>query len=387
MPVDIFCQIIDNFGDAGVCWRLAQQYAALGHRVRLWIDDLATLARLAPALDATMLHQHVHGIEVGHWSLAAQAQAPVDGLVIEAFACTLPSPYQASLAQTQSLWINLEYLSAEPWIDGYHGLPSLQPNRVAKYFYFPGFTAASGGLLREPDLLDRRRQALGMDRRLRLSQITGWPVDTLPADARYILLFCYPGAPIDTLLAALAQMDTPTCLLLAGTHVGGAATAAQGEGNQHTDASSTGNLQVRTLPFVPQAQFDDLLWCCDLNFVRGEDSLVRALWAGAPLVWHIYPQAEDTHLTKLEAWLQRAQLPTAANALIRAWNAGPLGRTSLSSHAHPSSQMAECLADALAPISWKAWQIRAQQWSDELATQPDLASQLLRFYQQHAQTR
>ncbi len=65
-----------------------------------------------------------------------------------------------------------------------------------------------------------------------------------------------------------------------------------------------GALEVQYLPFLPQHKYDDLLASCDLNFVRGEDSFVRAQLAGRPLVWHIYPQAEDAHLTKLQAFLE-----------------------------------------------------------------------------------
>jgi uncharacterized repeat protein (TIGR03837 family) len=65
-----------------------------------------------------------------------------------------------------------------------------------------------------------------------------------------------------------------------------------------------GGLQVRCLPFLDQDGYDELLWCCDWNLVRGEDSLVRAQWAGKPLLWQLYPQADAAHLPKLEAFLQ-----------------------------------------------------------------------------------
>ncbi|MEO7887531.1 MAG: elongation factor P maturation arginine rhamnosyltransferase EarP, partial [Polaromonas sp.] len=41
---DIFCKVIDNFGDIGVCWRLAADLASRGHKVRLWVDDASALA-------------------------------------------------------------------------------------------------------------------------------------------------------------------------------------------------------------------------------------------------------------------------------------------------------------------------------------------------------
>jgi uncharacterized repeat protein (TIGR03837 family) len=66
-----------------------------------------------------------------------------------------------------------------------------------------------------------------------------------------------------------------------------------------------GMLTVRVLPFVPQAEYDRLLWACDVNIVRGEDSFVRAQWANRPFAWHIYPQDENLHHKKLRAFLLR----------------------------------------------------------------------------------
>ncbi len=47
---DIFCAVVDNYGDIGVCWRLARQLAhEHGMTVRLWVDDLVrTIPRSQP---------------------------------------------------------------------------------------------------------------------------------------------------------------------------------------------------------------------------------------------------------------------------------------------------------------------------------------------------
>ena len=45
MRIDLFCRVIDNWGDAGVCWRLARQLVReRGAQVRLWIDQPQVLA-------------------------------------------------------------------------------------------------------------------------------------------------------------------------------------------------------------------------------------------------------------------------------------------------------------------------------------------------------
>ena len=81
-----------------------------------------------------------------------------------------------------------------------------------------------------------------------------------------------------------------------------------------------GALSISYLPWLTQLDYDRLLWACDLNFVRGEDSLVRALWAGAPFVWQIYPQHDGAHAAKLEAFLDWLQAPDSLRQFHRAWN-------------------------------------------------------------------
>lgn len=356
---DLFCRVIDNFGDAGVCWRLARQLAAMGHDTRLWIDDLETLNRLVPDVQPALSRQRVEGVEIGPWTCAEHAVPPLDGVVIEAFACVLPTRYESAMPAQGCLWINLEYLSAESWVDGCHGLPSPQANGVPKYFYFPGFTQSTGGLLHEPGLECARARAIAQDRRQRLSILTGLRASALPEDGRYILLFCYPDAPLAGLQDALSRQDGPTCLLVPGT--------------PQPPLRDQGSLRILSIPFVPQARFDELLWCCDMNFVRGEDSVVRAIWAGSPFVWQIYRQTGSIHLDKLDAWLARAQWPEPAQALTRAWNR------------QDDAGVADSLSAALQAGPWRAWQARCREWSAELAAHADLAHNLVKFCQNRHQ--
>jgi uncharacterized repeat protein (TIGR03837 family) len=63
------------------------------------------------------------------------------------------------------------------------------------------------------------------------------------------------------------------------------------------------SIQLISIPFVSQDEYDWVLSQCDFNIVRGEDSFVRAQLAGKPFIWHIYPQADRAHETKLAAFL------------------------------------------------------------------------------------
>jgi len=341
MRWDIFCQVIDNHGDAGVCWRLASELARRGDTVRLWIDDPAPLGFMAPQGQA--------GVTVMAWH--ADPPAPGDA-VIEAFGCNPPEPFIARMAAAARppAWINLEYLSAEPYVERSHGLPSpvfAGPGAgLTKHFFYPGFSPRTGGLLREHEL-PRCRAAF--DRAAWLRQ---WQVD--PA-ARVISLFCYEPAALPQLLGQLAADPQPTELLVTPGRAAAAVRAAGAPG---------GALRLHWMPLLSQREYDHLLWSCDLNFVRGEDSLVRGLLAGRPCVWQIYPQQDDAHRAKLEAFLAWLQPPADLARWFRGWNA---------------------LQDApLPPLAIADWHSLATRALAGVEALPELATELGRFARVHA---
>jgi len=370
---DIFCAVVDNYGDVGVAWRLARQLAREhGIGARLWIDQLAPLARLVPPVDATRAAQTVQGVEVRHWDRSgAGPDIVAGGVVIEAFGCGLPPAYLAAMATRprQPVWINLEYLSAEAWIESCHGLPSRHATLpLTRYFFFPGFTAASGGLLRERDLFpcrDRfRADALAQQALWRLLGLTP------PAATLVVSLFCYPNPALPALLDAWAGGERPLlCVMPAGV---ADATLKQWIGTRAPPAGERlvrGRLTLAAVPFVPQDDYDRLLWACDINFVRGEDSFVRAQWAARPLVWQAYPQSQDAHRLKVEAFGARYVAGLHADAaaawcrFLRAWNGvGDAGA------AWPS------LAAAQASL-----QTHADTWAAARGSDIDLASALVKF--------
>lgn len=325
---DIFCKVIDNFGDAGVCWRLARALTRNHLSVRLWIDDLACLRRLRPAIDTARRAQPLDGFTVMLWDEAAsEAYAPAD-MVIEAFACRMPEPMLEALARAEPCraWINLEYLSAEPWVKGSHALPSPHPRLpLTQHFYFPGFEPGLGGLIREPDLGSARAAFDAQARAGFLARIGAHPTDS-PLDDLLVSMFCYPHAPLDSLLSAMQSGPRVTCLVPEG--VAGDLIARRLNRPAIPGACSTrGNLTLVVVPFLEPDDYDRLLWSCDLNFVRGEDSLVRAHWAERPFIWQLYPQAEGAQQPKLEAFLDtsHAGMATGLAARVRSfaqwWNA------------------------------------------------------------------
>ena len=383
---DIFCRVVDNYGDVGVSWRLARQVAREhGKQVRLWLDDLTVLAKLRPEIDARYDTQRLDQVEV------ARIREPfaVDGVadvVVETFGCDPPESYVLAMAERaeKPRWINLEYLSAEEWVEGSHALPSPNPRLpLVKHFFFPGFTPRTGGLLREGDLL-ARRDAFQQDSG---AQAAFWKslVGKAPPDgALKVSLFGYSGAPFESLARSCAQYPGPVWLI---APEGAAATALPGREAQtlsnirrnSLDGGRRREIELFKIPFLPQDVYDPLLWASDVNFVRGEDSFVRAQWAGRPFVWHIYPQEDGAHWVKLAAFLARytADLDRAqAAAVTSLWEAWNRREATLS----PEK------ATQGIPEAWPAFIARrealeahAQRWSASLATRRDLASELVDF--------
>ncbi|WP_024303756.1 elongation factor P maturation arginine rhamnosyltransferase EarP [Pseudogulbenkiania sp. MAI-1] len=370
---DIFCTVIDNYGDIGVTWRLARQLRhEFGQTVRLWVDDLASFARLCPDLDPDLDEQERHGVTLRRWPTAFPDGIAAADVVIEAFGCQLPDSYLANMAArpVKPVWLNLEYLSAEDWVEGCHGLPSPHPRLpLTKYFFFPGFTERTGGLICEAGLLAERTRWQADA----AAQAAYWQQLGVPPRAEgelRISLFSYATPAAGELLQAWAAGNRPVRVLVPVGKVLGDVAAIFGEETlQAGEVRQQGSLTVHVLPFTDQPGYDRLLWSCDLNIVRGEDSFVRAQWAARPLLWHIYFQDEDAHLVKLDAFLSHygATLSdgacTALVATHHAWNRG--------------QGMAEAWA-ALAP-HLDELQGHAHGWPERALGPSDLATRLVQM--------
>jgi uncharacterized repeat protein (TIGR03837 family) len=359
---DIFCRVIDNHGDLGVCWRLCVDLAQRGHDVRLWVDDASALAWMAT--------QGCTGVAVDAWpddaalhAIAKDKTFQIGDVVVEAFGCELPEAVQALMAQSTSpVWINLEYLSAEAYVARSHGLASpvmSGPARgLTKWFFFPGFMHDTGGLLREPDLAARQAT---FQRQAWLSKLLH--DQPIKANEQLISLFCYEPAALPELLTQLSQAKEPTRLLVAKGRPSAAVTAA----TQALQMPSNGNgqLHISQLDYLSQTDFDHLLWACDFNFVRGEDSLVRALWACKPFAWHIYPQHDLAHHDKLHAFETALDMPADLRKFHAVWNGLETGTLPALSRT--------------AIDDWHGWSHQTQQ---RLLAQTDLATQLVSFVAQ-----
>jgi uncharacterized repeat protein (TIGR03837 family) len=345
----IFCRVVDNHGDLGVCWRMATQLAKRQWQVTLYVDEASALQWMAP--------DGCEGVKVLAWpedneSISQHAAADV---VIEAFGCDIPASFQAAMAAWPQapVWINLEYFSAEDAALRNHGLASPvmsgPAKGMSKWFYYPGLTEDSGGVMGGLSAMT----SLGM---------TGSDGKHAQAHALAlkISLFCYEPASLGLWLEQLNEL--PQSVVLSVT--AGRATQAV---RQVLKAWSVPTIFViEELPYLSHPAFDAMLAAQDLNLVRGEDSLIRAIWAGKAFLWQIYPQDDGAHHAKLAAFLKATHASDVVVQAHLAWNAEqPTPLPVLT-----PSNMAE----------WTAW---AQAIQQSLQAQNDLVSRLEGFVATH----
>ncbi len=379
---DIFCKVVDNFGDIGVCWRLCVNLASRGHMVRLWVDDASALAWMAP--------QGCNGVEVLEcrdeqavakvYASNRALRDSISDVLVDTFGCDfaiyLIANYAINTSTTikndtknQPVWLNLEYLTAESFAERAHTLPSPQHTGAAagwtqRYFY-PGFNERTGGLLGENDLFERQKT---FNKGVWLSQLLAAEQHTFNQETSYISLFCYEPVALEALIDQLVNAKTPTCLLVTA---GRAAAAVKSvlEHKKSTEPSYLINslLSILFIQHLTQLDYDHLLWSCDLNFVRGEDSLVRAIWAAKPFIWQIYPQEDGAHHAKLNAFLEMMNAPASLKLAHSAWNASQ------------EEQTASRQGLKLPALELQHWAQSAQNLRKKLQRQDDLVSNLVHF--------
>lgn len=362
----LFCTVIDNFGDIGVAWRLAQElHNRLNYQVFLFLDNWEALERIVPDF-----RQH-HAITLKKWREGEWAdfgdleQMFPPKIVIETFACALPDAVLDVMLAVRPIWLNWEYLSAEDWAIRTHTMKSLQNNGLDKYFWQMGFCEQSGGLLREKSILP----------------VSITPEITPNDDATHfqIFLFAYPSDTWQKHICAWQQVNLDLdldkkwkkwAIRVANEKIFQALTIFHKNINES-------KLLIELQNFVPQNQLDELFSQQDILIVRGEDSFVRAQFSGKPFFWHIYPQDENAHWEKLDAFWEQVYplFPKEISEAHRALSHDMNGKNSLS--------------DEMRLAHWRTllmrfadWQRASIQWQNFLLNQKDSMTKLQEWLEQ-----
>jgi uncharacterized repeat protein (TIGR03837 family) len=311
--MDIFCHVVDNYGDVGVVFRFAKEFRRANPqcRLRVFIDDLQALHRIHPDTDPGAFHQEHAGIVyIDSRALTRTAVQKIGTaeILVEAFACQIPDIVLDVASKKRTYIINLDHLSAEKWVEGYHLKESLLGRgELRKYFFMPGFTKDTGGVIIDTDI-ENARPRLPENRGARINEFLkpfGVAADALE-DSLFATIFTYEQR-FDGLLEALAATSRSAFLFVfdrQSTEGMKLAVEARGAERLADSLYRTGNITIVYLPFLAQQAFDELVCLCDFNLVRGEDTFVRAILSEKPFIWHAYKQHDNYQMVKAKAFLE-----------------------------------------------------------------------------------
>lgn len=307
---DLFCKIVDNYGDIGVSYRLAKELAqSYKQKIRLFVSDLKVFKDLENKIDPKLKKQKINNIEIILWNedLSIFKDLKPAQIIIEMFACNIPSIYIDQITEN-NIWINLEYLSAETWIEDCH-MKQSYVNGHFKYFFFPGFTNRTGGLNYEEYLIDlklnnktytdfiHKKLALGSAKTDLLAKSKDFPL--------ICGIFCYEN---NLILKLLANIQEPIIFVIFEGRFANFLRDHAKENNitklEEDLYISEHNTPFIIIPLSDQETFDQRISAHDFNIIRGEDSFVRAQILATPFIWNIYQQENNAHLVKLESFLE-----------------------------------------------------------------------------------
>lgn len=305
--LDIFCEIIDNYGDIGVVYRTAKELQKIfpKSKIRVFLNRLDEFKKInSQVLDLPL--QNIDGIEYITFDyLRDNANELLTAqVIIEAFGCQIPEEYMEIAYDNSELLINLEYLSAEDWIEDFHLQSSpLGKGKLKKVFFMPGFTEKSGGVIADSNYLERIQRVLENKELYEKKYLS----DIEDRENKIVgTLFSYEKN-FTPLLEDLKKLDKDVVIL------------AMGEKTQDSlrkilknfsiedfrNSLKYGKIEIRFLNFLNQEEYEELINIVDFNFVRGEDSFIRAVLTGKPYMWHIYCQEEYAHMDKIEGFLDK----------------------------------------------------------------------------------
>ncbi len=281
--IDIFCQVIDNYGDVGVAYRLAREFKRVypNKKLRFVINQTEELNLIRKSED----------IEIILYKDISKIENSAD-LIIESFGCEIPKEYMDKALKNSKLIINLEYFSAEKWVDDFHLQESFLGGNLKKYFFIPGLSEKSGGILLDNEFLERKKK---------VEANKEYYLEKFEIKEKYDLIgsvFSYEKN-FDSLIEELKKLNKKVILLILSEKTQKNFIKYFDNGNNYD------KIKFVKLPFFTYDKYEELLALCDFNLVRGEDSFVRALLLGKPFLWHIYPQDENTHIKKLESFLEK----------------------------------------------------------------------------------
>ncbi|STO31566.1 Uncharacterized protein conserved in bacteria [Fusobacterium necrogenes] len=305
--LDIFCEIIDNYGDIGVVYRIAKELDKVfpNSKIRVFLNRIEEFKKINFQVK-DIPYQIIDGIEYITFDYVQKKakELSTSQVIIEAFGCKIPEEYMEIAYENSELLINLEYLSAEDWIEDFHLQSSpLGKGKLKKVFFMPGFTEKSGGIIIDSNYLEKIEKI----RKNRAFYTKKYLGNIENKDKKIVgTLFSYEKN-FATLFEELRSLDKEVVILAMGEKTQKSLKNFFKENliEDFRNSLKYDKIEIKFMEFLNQEEYEELINIVDFNFVRGEDSFIRAILTGKPYVWHIYCQEDYIHMKKINAFLNK----------------------------------------------------------------------------------
>lgn len=299
---NIFCKVIDNYGDFGICFRLAKQLVSEYHKkVILWVDNEIILQKFLLVNNKEIQQinsKYNQNLMFKVWTKLNiinslnNSKNINNSIIIEAFCCDLDCELLDYINKENSntIIISLDYLGLEKWILDCHLLPSFLSNYkyIKKYFFFPSYLQNSGGLICENYIKHKNFFQNLVEKNQNFNQTF-----------KISLFFYQQPQLLLTFINAINYLATQHNINIEINFCD--------LSNENINIIQNYNfcslVKCNFIHFLSQNDYDTLLQNCHINFVRGEDSLIRSFWSNNLFIWQIYPQENNLHLQKLNDFL------------------------------------------------------------------------------------
>lgn len=311
MTIDIFCEIIDNFGDIGVIYRFANELYIKSKKtakIRVILNRISELPLLnsSASNSSSQILNDIEYLTLSHLDSVKETTYYPE-IIVESFGCNLPQWYLEKAKSKSSLLINLEYLSSEEWTLDFHLKESLLgAEKLRKFFFMPGLSEKSGGVI-IPSKFESSYKLLDYSPSFTEGFLQDKIIGTLFSyEYNFSSLFSSLEAQErESIILCLGEKTQNSIKEILKNEVSVGDFGLEGFHNLSKDPFYIGKFKksyLFFLPFMNQDRYDALLSLCDFNFVRGEDSFVRGVLSGKPFLWHAYLQEDLIHLDKINGF-------------------------------------------------------------------------------------
>ena len=283
----IFCDIIDNYGDAGFCIRFTRALLEYIKTVAIFTNKPNIFYKVIGENNLILINANTEILSIFHNSRTSfEIPYSANYIIFDLFETQAPLEFLIFFSDRSNVQrIALDYLSTEKWSEPLQGmqapdsrmLQTIDKNLLKfrqRRWYSPGISKKSGGLIWENrksiDYLERKK-ARERVLSLKETKIFG----ELSEEAFFICDFSYEKFRFSFF-------------------------------NKFAKERSFVIWSPRAITLC-QADFDIILQSMDLNIVRGEDSFVTAHFAASskwkvPFLWQPYLEQNLNHKKKFLEW-------------------------------------------------------------------------------------